>query len=219
MSKLVKDMTAEELSAARAARRDQMRRWRASNPEKWRSIQAKFYARNRTQVREQQRQYAAATRDKKANYMRKYRAENRKRVVESNWRCVRRRLSLDPAYRLLRALRVRLCAAVRGTYRSGSAVRDLGMPVAEFKARLEAQFLPGMAWENWGKGEGKWQIDHFFPLAAADLSDRAQLLAVCNYRNLQPLWFADNVAKGDSVSPEAQALFEELVLLFRKKGE
>jgi hypothetical protein len=177
----------------------------------------KWYAANRERVAEYQRQYRSANRERLADRNRAYREVTRDHRVEYQRRYARGRRSADPVYKLTHQLRVRLRSAVRRNLRSGSAVRDLGMPVAEFKARLESQFLPGMTWENWGSGEGTWQIDHVFPLAAADLSDRAQLLAVCNYRNLQPLWFADNVAKGDAVSPEAQSLFDGLVLTFRQE--
>jgi hypothetical protein len=74
-----------------------------------------------------------------------------------------------------------------------------------------------MSWENWGSGSGKWQIDHIFPLAKADLTQRVQLLACCNWQNLQPLWFEDNVRKGDAVTPEAQQLFDGLVSQFQKE--
>jgi hypothetical protein len=32
--------------------------------------------------------------------------------------------------------------------------------------------------------------------AFTDLTDREQLLELCNYRNLQPLWWDENIKKG-----------------------
>jgi hypothetical protein len=113
---------------------------------------------------------------------------------------------------------VRLCVAIRGDFRSGSAVRDLGCSIADLKAHLERQFAPGMSWDNWGAGPGTWQIDHIYPLAKTDLTDRPQLLAACNWQNLQPLWYEDNMRKGDTVTPDAQALFDRLRGEFSRAG-
>ena len=49
-----------------------------------------------------------------------------------------------------------------------------------------------MTWDNWGE---VWHLDHNFPLAAADLEDRTEFLAVCNWRNLQPLTVKENLEK------------------------
>ena len=112
-------------------------------------------------------------------------------------------------------LRSRLRSAIRNGQKRGSAISDLGCTVDELKAHLEKLFQPEMTWENFGHGQGKWTVDHLFPMARANLQDRAHLLAVCNWMNLRPEWFSENVRKGDKVSEEAQRLFGELVERFR----
>jgi hypothetical protein len=217
---------ASHYRANQEQRKEYARQHYAANRESHRAAGAEYRLAHAARRRDQQAAYRAANREKILARMRMRYAANRSAVLararetRKAYRGTasarqKRRLSDDVQFRLATRLRQRLGVAVARSTRSGSAVRDLGMPIAEFKARLESQFLPGMTWENWGSGPGSWQIDHVYPLAAADLTDRAQLLAACNYRNLQPLWFADNLAKSDSVSPEAQALFDELVSLFR----
>ena len=121
----------------------------------------------------------------------------------------------DLSHKLKVVLRSRLRSAIRNGQKSGSAIRDLGCSVEELKAHLERFLQPGMTWENFGHGQGKWTVDHLFPMARANLQDRAHLLAVCNWMNLRPEWFSENVRKGDKVSEEAQRLFGELVERFR----
>ena len=94
-------------------------------------------------------------------------------------------------------LRQRLCKAIDGNYKAGSAVNDLGCTVEQLKQHLESKFSPGMSWDNW-RIDG-WHIDHIKPLASFDLTDRKQFLEACNYTNLQPLWATDNLRKGDTV--------------------
>jgi hypothetical protein len=52
-----------------------------------------------------------------------------------------------------------------------------------------------MSWNNWGK----WHLDHIIPLASVDLTVRENVLKVCHYTNIQPLWAEDNIRKGCKV--------------------
>jgi hypothetical protein len=122
------------------------------------------------------------------------------------------RKKTDVHFRLKCSLRSRLSIAIKRNLKSGSAVRDLGCSIEFFRQWIEFRFQDGMTWENWGSGRGKWSIDHFYPLNAADLSDQRQFLAVNNFRNLQPMWNKDNEAKADTVLPEAERLFNFLAL-------
>ena len=98
-------------------------------------------------------------------------------------------------------LRVRVGNAVRYGARGGSAVRDLGCTVAEFRAYIASKFVAGMSWENWGE----WHLDHIKPLADFDLSDRAQFLEAVHFSNYQPLWALDNCRKNAGSWPLALA--------------
>jgi hypothetical protein len=91
-------------------------------------------------------------------------------------------------------------AALKGDYKSGSAVRDLGCSIEDLKIYLESKFLPGMSWDNWGKCNGNWNVDHIKPLYTFDLTDREQFLIAAHYSNLQPLWFEDNMAKNRGIT-------------------
>ena len=59
-----------------------------------------------------------------------------------------------------------------------------------------------MTWENW-KIDG-WHIDHIKPLNSFDLTDPEQLKEACHYTNLQPLWWYDNIEKGDKIDWERE---------------
>ena len=106
------------------------------------------------------------------------------------------RMKTEISYRLAYYLRVRLNKALKGNYKSGSAVRDLGCSVEELKIHLESLFQDGMNWEN----HGQWHIDHKKPLDSFDLTYRKQLLEACHYTNLQPLWAKDNLKKSNKLS-------------------
>ena len=54
-----------------------------------------------------------------------------------------------------------------------------------------------MSWEN----RDKWHIDHIRPCESFDLLNKEQCLVAFNWRNLRPMWGADNLYKGDDYQP------------------
>ena len=129
----------------------------------------------------------------------KYLVTHKHEILESTRKYVRNKLLTNLNFKLSVRLRQRLYDAVKRNYKSGSAVRDLGCTINQLKNYLESMFQPGMTWKTWGRGKGKWNIDHILPLSKFDLIDRKQLLKVVHYTNLQPLWWKDNLKKGNKL--------------------
>lgn len=76
-------------------------------------------------------------------------------------------------------------------YSKSSKTRELiGCNWETLKLRIESQFSDGMSWDN----RSKWQIDHIIPLSSA--KTEGELIKLCHYTNLQPLWESDNKSKG-----------------------
>jgi hypothetical protein len=113
------------------------------------------------------------------------------KVKEYHINYQRERTRNDPQYKLAKSLRSRLGIAIRGNFKSGSAVQDLGCSIEFLAQYLESKFQSGMSWDN----HGEWHIDHIKPLASFDLTIREELLKACHYTNLQPLWAVDNLKK------------------------
>jgi len=68
-------------------------------------------------------------------------------------------------------------------------LRAIGVDWKIAKSHIERQFEKGMSWSNYGE----WHIDHIIPLASA--KTEAELIKLCHYRNLQPLWAEENRRK------------------------
>jgi hypothetical protein len=112
----------------------------------------------------------------------------------------------DTNFKLAYYLRCRLRHALKGNYKTGSAVQDLGCPIPEFKRYLESKFQEGMTWENWSKTG--WHIDHIIPLDNFNLQNREEFLKACHYTNLQPLWAEENIRKYNKIINNS----EEMIL-------
>lgn len=110
----------------------------------------------------------------------------------ANLRC---RLARDPEFKLITSLRRSFAGAVRNNAKASSIIDLIGCSISELKRHIEAQFAEGMTWENWGRGQGKWQIDHNIPVSYFDHSDENQQRACWHFTNMQPLWAIDNIRK------------------------
>ena len=124
-------------------------------------------------------------------YIKDPKVKERKRIYNATYEARRKKEDLN--YRLMAVLRQRVTSAIKKNLKGGSAVRDLGCSISDFKEYIAKQFEPGMSWENWGKYT--WHLDHKKPLASFDLTNREQFLQACHYTNYQPLWAEENYRK------------------------
>ena len=120
----------------------------------------------------------------------------------------------DPCGHLRHIVTNRIHVALKVNKDSGS-LEYLGCSIVEFKAHIEAQFEPGMTWENHGQakvdGPRVWQIDHIVPIKFEETPGVPQTLeevaARLHWTNCQPMWAEDNIAKGNRyvgrATPEA----------------
>lgn len=131
----------------------------------------------------------------------KRRATKREHINKLGNEWAKKKATEDPNFKLAKLLRSRLTKAIKRDQRDGSAVRDLGCSIEDLKKHLESKFQPGMTWKNWGQGDGMWNIDHIMPISCFNLADRQHLILACNYLNLQPLWFLENMKKGKKIIP------------------
>lgn len=158
--------------------------WDRLNPGRAKAIKARYAATHRKQKNAGSKLY-------RLNNPEKIKAKNQRyKPIQNVLNCERRKI--DPGYKLRCSLRTRLNKALRGQYKSGSAVRDLGCSIEECVAHLESKFQVGWTWRNRGV---LWQLDHIIPLVAFDLTNRQQLLKACHYSNLRPLSIKDHSKK------------------------
>jgi len=80
-----------------------------------------------------------------------------------------------------------------GKKKNGRTFKMLGYSVEDLIAHLEANFLPGMSWDNMGA----WHIDHVLPLTCWSYTDEhhPEFKAAWALANLRPLWAKENISK------------------------
>lgn len=131
----------------------------------------------------------------KAAYAKEYYKKNR--IALNNYRnnYHKERLINDDLYKLRKILRERINKAFKSNrnYKKPSTIKILGSDWIIAKKHIEQQFKKGMNWNN----HGEWHIDHIIPLSSANTE--SELIKLCHYRNLQPLWAKDNLSKSSKI--------------------
>jgi hypothetical protein len=104
----------------------------------------------------------------------------------------------DPKQKIIERLRARLYSLLKenNTKKQKSAKQLLGCSINKIAKHLEKQFQSGMTWENMGK----WHIDHIIPCSVFNLTKIHEQEKCFHYSNLQPLWAADNLKKGNKIT-------------------
>ncbi len=123
------------------------------------------------------------------------RLENSRRYAREKMR----RLALtNPNHSIRKKLRTRICMALKRQSagpKSASTMTLIGCSVADFKKYIESLWKRNMSWLNYSKRG--WHVDHIKPCSSFDLTDPEQQKICFHYTNLQPLWWDENLRKGD----------------------
>ena len=105
----------------------------------------------------------------------------------------------DLNFRLKHILRARIQKALVSGCKRTSSTELLGCSIEEYKQYLESKFTEGMNWDNYGRKEGYWNVDHIKPCSSFNLTDLEQQKQCFNYTNTQPMWWEENLKKGSRV--------------------
>ena len=187
-----------------------MKKYREANEEKISEQGKKYREANKQKISERGKKYYQSNKEKKANRSKKYREANEEKIYEQKKKWYqankereaekrKKRRNTDSLYKMKSYLRTRTSAAFKNKgYKKNSKTENmLGISYEKVKKHIGRQFQKGMTWSNYGE----WHIDHIMPLSSA--KTEAELLKLCHYRNLQPLWAADNISKGAKI-PQVQ---------------
>lgn len=171
---------------------------RSSNPEREKLNSKLRYQKNRESFIQMGKDYYWRNREK---ILAKNRLETRLNPQKRRAYLAERRK--DPVFRLNK----RMSGAIQRHLRSGEKggrtwERLVGYSLSDLRTHLDGLFSPGMTWENFGE----WHIDHIIPLSAHnyDSFENPDFRRAWALSNLRPLWAADNLRKGATLSAPFQ---------------
>lgn len=127
-------------------------------------------------------------------YNKKYKKENKEILNKKNSIYVSNKRKTDPLYKLKGNIRCLIKNSLNkiGFKKSKKTEKILGCTIEEFQIYLSEKFDSHMTMDNHGI---YWHIDHIIPISSAKTEEEALMLN--NYKNLQPLYWLDNLQKGN----------------------
>lgn len=182
-----------------ALAREQGPLWVKANPDKVKEIQKRHRASPKRKAWESAYYARPEIQERLKAYRAKHFRANREKVYANRRRNIKAwvgKCETEGAlnYKIHCKLGSRMSNAIKrhSGVKAAKTMELIGCTVIMVRAHLESLFKPGMSWENYGK----WHVDHIIPCAEFDLRQPEQQLACFNWKNLQPLWGAENIAKG-----------------------
>jgi hypothetical protein len=149
------------------------KQYKLNNKEKLKIARKKHFELNKDRIKAIAKKWRETNRDKLNNDY------NQKRLTDSLFKlkCNIRNL-------------IKMSIKRNGYTKKSRTAIILDCSVVEFKLYLEAQFLPWMNWDNYGKYKKGcfnygWDIDHRVPTSSAVTEE--ELIKLNHYSNLQPL--------------------------------
>jgi hypothetical protein len=176
-----------------------------------------YHQKNKEAIAEKNKAYRQENKEELAEYRKAYHQKNKEAIAEKNKayhqknkeaiakrkkKYKQKRYNNDPIFKLTQLYRNSLKRAFKSIVKKKNydSLKTLGLEKwQEFADRLSKQFydhpITGekMTFENHGKGEGCWQIDHKIPLLTAKTEE--DVIRLSHYTNLQPLWTIDHKKK------------------------
>ena len=187
-NKAYREANKDKEKAYNKAYREDNREKREANKEKTKAYNKAYREDNREKVNAKSKAYYEANKEK----VKAYKEDNREKVNAYYKAYKKQRRDTDPLFKMKLNLGNRTYQAFKGGgYKKNSKTAEtLGASYQEAFDHLEKRFTEGMEWSK----HGKWHIDHIVPLSSAKTKE--ELIYLCNYTNLQPLWARDNLVKG-----------------------
>lgn len=133
--------------------------------------------------------------DKQRERVAKWRKNNYIKFIEQRKEYQKSKREQDPLFKLKHNLTNRTISAFKHKRwnKNTKTQKMLGADYETVKNHIESRFKKGMTWDN----QGEWQIDHIIPLSSA--KTERELIELCHYTNLQPLWAEENMLKGNKI--------------------
>lgn len=159
-----------------------------------------YYKKNKEKILKRCKTYREANKEKIADYRKAYFKVNSK----NTYNYISQRRKSDPLFRLNLAYRRSCYRAFQsiGEKKNNKSLKLLGLKTwQELSEHLSKQFYnhpetgKEMTLDNHGRYG--WHIDHIIPLSTAKTEE--DIIKLCHYTNLQPLWAEENLSKSDKI--------------------
>lgn len=191
------------------AQKEKSKQWRENNPERVKENMKRWLENNVEYKKQKDKEYRKANYEKFKEIHRMWMKQHYhklKNTPELSGKFAEYKIKYNTSRRIREFL---------GQKKSRKCLDYVGCDLNKLRIHLETQFTDGMHWRNYGQSISQdnnkfaWHIDHRLPCNAFDLSNPIEQMACFHYKNLQPLWWDDNISKLDTFDPILKKIYLE----------
>ena len=168
--------------------------YRNRNKEVIREKRKEYYLKNKERIKQKVRNYISENKEY-VNRRKKERRDQKKDYYNYlNRQYIKNKKETNPLFRLTCSIRSLISQSFKAKYtkKSKKTTEILGCSYEEFKVYIEKQFTEEMNWNNYSS---YWELDHKTPISWA--KDEQEVYDLNHYTNFQPLYWRDNISKGN----------------------
>lgn len=178
-------------------RKIESKNYREKNHDKRSETLKKYYLNNKEKELLRLKKYRIENSEKRKQTVKNWYINNKEKSNETAKKWKQQNRLNNPMYKAWENLRSRTKDFLfnKNNFSKSKTLLIIGCTPDELKHHIENQFKTGMSWDNYGFYG--WHIDHIIPLSSA--KDDEELLKLCHYSNLQPLWMLENLKKGNKI--------------------
>lgn len=188
-------VTPEKLNILKTKESEIKKRMFLNSPEKVKNQRNSYYQKNKEVILCKFRDYYQKNKEKLKYRSRSNYTNNKERAIAWSTNHIRKKRKEDNLFYLSQKIRRLILHSLtnKGFTKKSRTYEILGCGFEDFKKHIESQFADGMSWEN----RFGWHIDHIIPISSANTEE--DVIRLNHYTNLQPLWAADNIRKGNKM--------------------
>jgi len=174
--------------------KEKNKKWREENQDRVKENMKRWLEENKEYKKKKDAEYRKKNKEKVNANLAKWKRQNYAKMKTDPAR------HLDFAHYKIKSNISRRIREILGQNKSDRCMDYVGCSLTKFRILLETKFQDGMSWNNYGENvEGgktrAWHIDHKIPCNAFDFSKEIQKRACFHHKNLQPMWWDDNIRK------------------------
>ena len=181
--------------------------------EKGKKQRKEYYKTHKEKMRIQHSIYAKTHKEKMSEYRKKsYNLHKEERKIQSKEYSQRPevkkrkeiRFKTNPKYKLRKNISNLIRISLKRNKGGYHWENLVGYTLQDLKKHLEKQFIDGMSWEKFLKGE--IHIDHIIPISVFNFTkpEHLDFKRCFALSNLQPLWAIENLQKGTKLTKDFQ---------------
>lgn len=184
----------------RLSEKEKNKLYRKKNNEKIKIKNNLWLKNNPDYMKEYHKKYNLENREKINQKLKKWRYKNSEELLPKLRKIKKEKYNNEPLFKLKQLVRsrIRQIFKIKKIYKNNRTFEIVGCSPEFLKEYIENKFTDGMTWDNYGYYG--WHIDHIIPLSSAATDE--ELMKLCHFTNLQPLWGSDNLKKSNKIKKQ-----------------